>query len=123
MHKTLAEKGYRMPYDANFQAVTVMGSFYNRSTGLENQTLLITTARFHTFQFELITDKNGNVQHFELTRVYVRYAFYHVNNYVRHFDDYMVVTQTIPNEFAWNTSLSRQILSVYHTKGPFNGTV
>jgi hypothetical protein len=34
VHKTLAENGYRMPFDANFQAITVMTSFYDRTSGL-----------------------------------------------------------------------------------------
>jgi hypothetical protein len=70
----------------------------------------------------MLTDKGGSVMHIELTRVYLRYAFYHVNNYVRHFSDYMVVSQTIPEEFAW-MDYSRQILTVYHTSGEFTGTV
>ncbi len=121
--KLLAEKGYRMPFDANFQAVTVANSFYDRQTGLENQTIIVTTGRFHTFQFFLLTDKNGNVQSVTLTRVYLRYAFYEVSNFVKHFDDFLAVTQTIPDEFAWSSSYTRQILTIYHTAGNFTGTV
>jgi hypothetical protein len=62
------------------------------------------------------------VQHFELIRVYLRYSFYHVNNYVRYFDDYMVVTQTLPDDHDTG-NYNQQILTVYHTKGQFNGTV
>lgn len=112
-----------MPYDANFQAITVMHSNYDHASGIETQSLLLTTGRFHTFQFEMITDKGGSVMSFKLTRVYLRYAFYHVNNYVKHFNEYMVVSQTIPDEFAWLDIYSRQILTIYHTKGDFNGTV
>lgn len=123
LHKVLTTAGYRMPFDANFQAITMMHSSYDHNNGVETQTLLLTTGRFHTFQFEMLTDKGGSVMSIKLTRVYMRYAFYHVNNYVRHFDDYMVVTQTIPDEFAWQENYTRQILTVYHTKGAFNGTV
>jgi hypothetical protein len=34
LHKVLTAAGYRMPYDANFQAVTVMRSYYDRMTGI-----------------------------------------------------------------------------------------
>lgn len=112
-----------MPYDANFQAVTVVTSFYDHFNGIENQTLLLTTGRFHTFQFEMLTDKGGSVMSIQVTRVYLRYSFYHVNNYVRHFEDFMVISQTIPDEFAWQDNYNRQILTIYHTKGAFNGTI
>lgn len=89
-----------MPYDASFQAVTVMHSHYDRVTQMENQSILVTTGRFHTFQFEIITNRAGDVVHFQLIRVYLRYAFYHVNNQIRHFNDYFVVSQVIPDEWA-----------------------
>lgn len=124
LSKLLENNGYHMPYDARFEAVIVTSTQYDRNYGYQNQTILITTGRFHTFQIGLITDNNGKVVSLTLERVYLRYAGFHVQNYIRHYNDYFVITHIAPqSEIDKNPGISKQILSVYHMIGAFNGTV
>lgn len=59
-----------------------------------------------------------------LERVYLRYAGFHVQNYIRHHDFYFLISQIAPqSEIDKKPNISRQIISVYHTEGEFNGTV
>lgn len=70
----------------------------------------------------MITDNAGKVVSLLLERVYLRYGSYHVQNYIRHHNDYFLISHIVPSSNT-NKSMSQQILSIYHTKGEFNGTV
>lgn len=84
----------------------------------------MTTGRFHTFQIGLSTDDSGIVINLVLERVYLRYAGFHVQNYIRHHNNYFLISQTAPqSEIDKKPDISKQIISVYHTEGLFNGTV
>ena len=107
-----------MPYDARFEAITVLYTQYDDEHKYENQTILVTTGRFHTFQIGLSTDNNGNVISLVLERVYLRYAGFHVQNYIRHHGFYFLISQIAPqSEIDKRPNISRQIISVYHTEG------
>lgn len=56
--------------------------------------------------------------------MYLRYAGFHVQNYIRHYNNYFVVSHIAPqSEIDKNPGISKQILSVYHMIGGYNGTV
>lgn len=122
--KLLESNGYHMPYDARFEAITILHSQYDHEHKYENQSILVTTGRFHTFQIGLSTDDSGIVINLVLERVYLRYAGFHVQNYIRHHNEYFLISQIVPqSELEKRPDISRQIISVYHTEGKFNGTV
>ena len=68
------------------------------------------------FQFNFHFDKTGTILESTLGQVFYKYGFYETSNYIKQFDGYFAVVQTLPTiyqDFDW---FSKQVLTVYDTK-------
>lgn len=77
--------GYQLPYDATYQAVTRMSTSINPTLKKTTDSILLTTGKFHIM--ELIIDYSlldSSLQNIELKRLYQRYAFYDIQNYIKY---------------------------------------
>jgi hypothetical protein len=61
LRSMLQSLGESLPYDATFQAVTVLSSYTNPTSKRTTDKLLITTGRYHTIQLALVYDNNFNL--------------------------------------------------------------
>lgn len=85
-----------MPNDAHFAAVTVLNEYHS---GLDDYWLLdvaVSIRGFHTLELNILVDKSGTVLNAEITKIYERYAYYQSTNYLKAFDGYFAVVQTLP---------------------------
>ena len=70
-----------MPLDAHFLAVTFLSVEDNPH--LEVESILVTTNKYHNFEFQIVYDDNAQVLACHLHRVYYRYGWYEAANIVK----------------------------------------
>jgi hypothetical protein len=86
----------KLPYDATFQAIILIESIRDAELKKSKDIILLTTGRFHTFQMEFLYDKNGNILSKTITKIYLRYAYYVIQNYIKHHNGLFVLSQILP---------------------------
>lgn len=77
---------------------------------------MITTGHFHTLQFNFHIDRTGQVLEAALAKVYYRYGYYEVPNYIKSFDGYFAIIHNLPASLEPFEEMSRKVLSVYDTR-------
>lgn len=77
---------------------------------------MITTGHFHTLQFNFHIDKSGHVLEADLTKIYYRYGYYEIPNYIKSFDGYFAIIHNLPPTLEPFEEMSRKVVSVYDTR-------
>lgn len=114
--------GETLPYDATFQAVTLISSTRNNQAKLITDRLLVTTGRYHTIQVALTFDFNSNFISKTIEKLYLRYSYYEISNEIKQVGELFLVRQSLPIEFESST-MNSQLYTVYSIAGDFKGTV
>ncbi len=114
--------GETLPYDATFQAVTLIESVRNSAVQMVTDRLLITTGRYHTIQLALTYDSKSNLVSKVVERFYLRYSFYDVSNEIKHINGLFLIRHSLSEEYN-DGNRTRQLYTIYSTKGNFNGTI
>lgn len=110
----LTKLGYQMPYDASYQAITRMSSTYDPTLKKISDKMLLTTGKFHTIELSIDFSIEGTLQDIKITRLYMRYAFYNIQNYIKYHNNLFVISQILPDEFDIQNR-SKQLLTTYST--------
>lgn len=63
-----------------------------------------------------MVDKAGSVLDAQITRIYEKYSYYLSTNYLKSFDGYFAVIQTLPSFLDNMVKYSKQILAVYDSR-------
>jgi len=84
MKPMLNSLGETLPYDATFQAITLISTSTDSLVRRTTERLLITTGKYHTIQLVLVYD----FYYFTLInkyieRFYLRYSYYEVGNEIK----------------------------------------
>lgn len=82
----------------------------------------MTTGKFHTIHLILEYDISGNILSQTIKRLYMRYAFYDVQNYIKYHNNLFVISQILPSEFEMGNR-SKQLLTVYSIDDKKSDTV
>jgi len=56
----------------------------------------VTTRNFHTLKFDFHIDKTGTVLDSFLSKVFYRFGYYEVYNYIKAFDGYFALINDLP---------------------------
>lgn len=83
MRPMLYSLGEALPYDATFQAITLISSTTDSLLRRTTERLLITTGRYHTIQLVLIYDFTYTLINKYIERLYLRYSYYEVGNEIK----------------------------------------
>ena len=81
LNEVLEKNNFHMPLDAHFLAVTFLSVEDNPH--LEVESILVTTNKYHNFEFQIVYDDNAQVLACHLHRVYYRYGWYEAANIVK----------------------------------------
>lgn len=95
----LVALGETLPYDATFQAITLMGSTKNSAARTVTDRLLVTTGRYHTLQIAITFDSNSNLVSKVIERLYLRYSYYEVTNDIKFVDGLFLIRQSLPADY------------------------
>jgi hypothetical protein len=106
----------KLPYDATFQSIILIESSRDVELKKTKDTILLTTGRFHTFQMDILYDMNSNILSKTITKLYLRYTYYVIQNYIKYHNGLFVLSQILPNEYNTGNQ-SKQLLTVYNTRG------
>ena len=117
----LEELEETLPYDATFQAIASKGA-PRTDNGMTIHRLLVTTARYHSLQLTITFDEGSSLRSTVIERLFLRYSYYQVSNFIKATDELFLIEQNLPPEYE-NASMNQQLFTVYSTQGPFNGTV
>lgn len=74
----LEQNNLHMPYDAIFQAISLVTYKYNPHFFMES--VIVTTKKYHNFEVTLVFDDDGKLLSKILHRVYKGYGFYVTTN-------------------------------------------
>lgn len=74
-----------------------MNSTYDQTLKKITEHLLLTTGKFHTIQIKVEYSLDGQKQLLIITRIYQRYAFYEIQNYIKYHNNLFVVSQILPD--------------------------
>jgi len=94
----LAQIQETLPYDATYQAVTLLRREVDAQKG-STDTLLVTTGRYHTLQLEISYNKASSIVQKQITRFYLRYSYYEITNHVAFTNDLFLVKHVLPDEY------------------------
>lgn len=78
--------------------------------------VVVTIRGFHSFELSILIDKSGSVLQTTISRIYEKYSYYLSTNYLKGFDGYFAVVQTLPSFLHQMVNYSRQILAVYDAR-------
>ena len=92
----LTKHKFAKPYDATFQAVTLARSDFNPTLKKSTDIVIVTTGVYHTLQTSISYDTDHKLLSADITKFYLRYAYYVVENYVKHHNGLIVLTQVLP---------------------------
>jgi hypothetical protein len=121
LRSMLSDLKETLPYDATYQAVSLISSILDK-TNKTTDTLLITTGRYNTFQLTVQYSPTSTILSKAITRFYLRYSYYEITNHIAHVNELFLVKHVLPDEYNMGNQ-TQQLYTVYSTKGDFNGTI
>lgn len=92
---------------------------YNPTLKKSTDVVIVTTGTYHTLQFQISYDLDNKLLSADLTKFYLRYSYYVVENYVRYHSGYVVLSQILPEDFEesdFAANKSKQLLTMYECK-------
>jgi hypothetical protein len=110
----LSPLGYQLPYDASYQALKLISKKYDQTLKKTSDTILLTTGKFHIIELKIEYTLTGDIIQQSISRLYMRYAFYDIQNYIKYHNGLFVVSQILPQEFDIQNR-SKQLLTIYST--------
>lgn len=114
--------GESLPYDATFQAITLISMNTNATSKRTVDKLLITTGRYHTIQMSLVYDNTFNLIDRVIQRLYLRYSYYEVGNDIKENNGLFIIRQSLPEKYN-DLNQTQQLYTIYSTEGSFDGKV
>ena len=85
-----------MPNNAFFEAIAISTDYYDTTFKYWQLEVVITTRHFHTLQFNFHIDRTGQILEADLAKVFYRYGYYEIPNYIKSFDGYFAVIHNLP---------------------------
>lgn len=77
--------------------------------------MLVTTGRYNTIQVDLTYSSSSTLLSKKITRIYLRYSYYEVENHISHTNDLFLVKQLIPDDLN-DGNHTPQLYTVYSTR-------
>ena len=113
--KMLNDMQETLPYDATFQAITLLSSVADKLRGTTVDNLLITTGRYNTIQLELVWNAASKLLSSTIKRMYLRYSYYEIANHISHTNDLFLIKNQLPLEFDQGNQ-TKQLYTIYSTR-------
>lgn len=105
-----------MPNDAFFEGVVVSKEYYDNVWKFWEVELIVTTRNFDILQVNCGFSKTGTLSNHQIVKIFNRYAYYGTHNYIKTFDGYFAVVQSLPTTHEPFDNLTRELLTVYDTR-------
>lgn len=99
MPQLLSKINMNPPYDATYQAVKVIESTYDSSLLQTSDIVVVTTGTYHTVMLEIVYGANYAVRGQYVRKLFIRYAYYVVQNEIKYINGLIILKQVLPEEY------------------------